>query len=259
MAGEIKAGGLLFHTHQLTAAVLREILQVHRRGGLRHVPSPAEQVKLAFQVLAAGLGDLVHHRLAHVQQLGTIDAHAVKRPAFDEVLQHPLVQVRVKQALAEVRKTGKGSRLFPLRQHGVDESPPYALDRHQSEADVVAGHGEIRPGLVDIRRQQGDAAFLAFRDILGHLLAGIQYGGQQGGHVLLGVVILEPGRLIGHDGVTHRVGLVEGVLGKGFDLIVNILRRLLRDAPVHTAGDAPVRIAVDERFPLLFDLGPLFL
>ena len=48
-----------------------------------------------------------------------------------------------------------------------------------------------------------------------------------------------PGRLIGHHGIAHGVGLVEGVLGKVQDIVINGLGGIRRDAVGGAAGDVP--------------------
>ena len=68
----------------------------------------------------------------------------------------------------------------------------------------------------------------------------------------------EIGGLIGHDGVADRVGFVEGVVGEVVDVIINLLGSILWDAVGHAPLDVPLRIAVDERLPLLLDLLGLF-
>ncbi|CAN4035212.1 S-layer-like y domain-containing protein, partial [Dysosmobacter welbionis] len=54
-------------------------------------------------------------------------------------------------------------------------------------------------------------------------------------------------------------GLVERVVGKVVDILIDGLGRLLRDAVCHAARNVPLRIAVEECLPLLLDLGGLFL
>ena len=61
---------------------------------------------------------------------------------------------------------------------------------------------------------------------------------------------LEVGGLVGYDGVAHRVGLVEGVVGEVHNFVVNGLGHCLGDAVAHTAGDLLGRVAVDEDLPL---------
>ena len=124
---------------------------------------------------------------------------------------------------------------------------------------MLAGHGEVGLRLIDVGGQQMDAAVPALGDILSHLLAGVQHGGEQGGHILLGVVALEPGRLVAHNGVGHRVGLVEGVIGKGIDFIIDVLCHVLRDTVGDAAGNGPPGVAVDEGLPLPLDVLDLLL
>ena len=114
-------------------------------------------------------------------------------------------------------------------------------------------------GAVHVRRQQTDAVAAAVGNIFSYLVRTVQNAGQQSGHILLGVVALEPGGLIGHHGVGHGVGLVEGVVGKVIDLVVDGLGHVLRDAVGGAALDVPGRIAVEERAPLLLDILDLLL
>ena len=65
---------------------------------------------------------------------------------------------------------------------------------------------------------------------------------------------LEPRSLVGHHGVAHRVGLVEGIVGEIVNLVVDGLGHVLRDAVCHAAGDVPLQVPVEERLPLLFNI-----
>ena len=69
----------------------------------------------------------------------------------------------------------------------------------------------------------------------------------------------EIGGLVGHDGVADCVGFVEGVVGKVVDVVINLFCDVLRDAVGHAPLDVPLRVAVDERLPLLLDLLGLLL
>ena len=70
---------------------------------------------------------------------------------------------------------------------------------------------------------------------------------------------LEPGGLIGHHGVGHGVGFVEGVIGKVEYLVVNGLGNLLGDAVGGTALDMPGGITVKKGAPLPLDILDLLL
>ena len=95
---------------------------------------------------------------------------------------------------------------------GIPLLPP---DVNQSGADFTVVEEGIRFGLVALKGVGRNFIanllaehILALCDVLGHLLGGVQHGGEQGGHVLLGVVALEPGGLVAHDGVDQGVGLI---------------------------------------------------
>ena len=70
---------------------------------------------------------------------------------------------------------------------------------------------------------------------------------------------LEIGRVVGHLGIADGVGLVEGIVGKIQNLVVDFLGCLLADAVLHRAGDAPLRVAVDKGLALGHDDGLLLL
>ena len=160
--------------------------------------------------------------------------------------------------LTEGLEGRKCASLLSFRHHLVNKPSADALHRRQAESDALLYHGEVGARLIDVRRQQAKPHLLTLGDVLRHLAAGIQNTGQQGGHVLLGIVAFEIGGLIGHDGVADRVGFVEGVVGEVVDVIINLLGSILWDAIGHAPLDVPLRIAVDERLPLLLDLLGLF-
>ena len=185
-------------------------------------------------------------------------AKAVKGAAFDEGIHHPLVAVSIKHPLAKI---GQGSKIpprLPLVQYLEGKTPAHALHGGQTKTDPSLGHGKVGPGVVHIRGQQGNAAGLALGNILGYLGAGVQHRGQKSRHILPGIVVLEPGGLVGYDRVGQRVRLIEGILGKGVDLPVDLLGHLLGDPVGHTAHDIAGGISMDKVFPLLLDLLPLF-
>ena len=105
-------------------------------------------------------------------------------------------------------------------------------------------------GVVQVGRKHGDAQFLALGDVARDFCGGVQHRGHEGRHVLPGVVALEVGGLVGYDGVAHRVGLVEGVVGEVHNFVVNGLGHRLGDAVADAAGDILVRVTVDEYLTL---------
>ena len=200
----------------------------------------------------------VHDGLIDVYQLRPLGSQGVKRAAADQVLYRPLVDVAAHHAVAEIVE-GRERCLLPLAHHRLDEAPADVLDGHEAEADSPLLHGEAVGGAVDVRRQQGDAAVLALVDVPRHLVGVVQHGGQKRRHVLLGEVVLEIGRLVGHHRIGDGVGLVEGVVGKVVDLVVDGLRRFRRNPVCHTACNVPFLVTMDKGVPLPGDvLGLLF-
>ena len=180
-------------------------------------------------------------------------AEAVRRAALDEVFHGPLVELPLPHALDEVFQRLEGAALLPLFHHGANQADSYIFHRAKAEADGVALHGEVVLGVVQIRGQDGNPQFFTFRDISGNFRGGVQHRGHQGRHILPGIVALEIGGLVGHDGIAHRMGLVEGVVGEVHDFVVNGLGHRLGNAVAHAAGDVLGWVAVDEDLPFRLD------
>ena len=250
VAGEIETSDLLLHEHPLPLGVFGDVGHGDLGDG-DGLPSPsAEEVELPLQALLVGLSHRSGHLVADLHELGAAGAGGVESSGADQALQHPAVQVVVIHPGTEIGKGGKGPVLLPLGQQARGKAPAHPFQRRQAEADVLPRDGKFRFRLVHIRRQKGDAHILALGNILRHLLLGVQHRGQKGRHILPGVVVFEPRGLIGHNGVAHRVGLVEGVVGEVVDLVVDGLARLYVDAVAHTAGNASLGISPQECLPL---------
>ena len=108
-------------------------------------------------------------------------------------------------------------------------------------------------GVVHVRRQGGNAHFLALGNIAGNFGGRVQHGSHKGCHILPGVVAFEVRRLVGYHRIAHRVGLIEGIVGKGNDFIVQGLGSLLRYSVGDTAGYPLFLIAVYKNLPLRLD------
>ena len=62
---------------------------------------------------------------------------------------------------------------------------------------------------------------------------------------------LEIGGLIGNQRITDGMGFVKSIVGKVEDFIIDFLGNFLLHSVGDGAGNAPLRVAVDEGFPLL--------
>ena len=241
VAGEVQSCDLPLLTHQLLRGVFREVRHGHLcvppGGGRRGY---AEKVHLSLHILPPGAADGVHELVAHRHHLAAACAEAVEGPGADEVFQRPLVDVAVVQPFAEVLEPGKGTIFLPFPDHALNKAPANVFDCRQSEPDAALLYGKAVQGAVHVRRQQGYAHVPALGDIPGHFFRVAQHRRQQGRHIFAGVVIFEPGRLIGDHRVTDCMGLVESVIGKVIDFVINGLRGVSRDAVCNTTGNISV-------------------
>ena len=91
---------------------------------------------------------------------------------------------------------------------------PDALDRVEPEADVAVDDDELVVGEVDVGRQDVDPHALGLGGEERDLVLRVHDRGDQRGHVLGGVVGLQPRRAVGDQRVARGVGLVERVVGR---------------------------------------------
>ena len=104
-----------------------------------------------------------------------------------------------------------------------------------------------------------NAAVPALADVARHLVGVIQHAGQQRRHILPGKMVLEIGGLIGHHRIGNRVGLIEGVVGKIVDLVINGLRRLCQGLdrqvlPLQGVVVELLKPGGDQLLPQLFEI-----
>ena len=223
MAGEVKARGLLLHGHFFARGVFLHLR--HGDGGdLLPLGAVAEEVELAGDILLLLAVDAVDDRPGDLYEGAALAAHAVEGAGADQAVDRAAVEVLARHAAAEFLEAAEFAAELPLGHEAVDHAPADALDRDEAEADVPARDREVGLGLVDVRRQQADAHFAAFGDILGHLRAVFKHAREQRGHILARVVALHVGRAVGHDRVADGVRLVEGVAGEVEDLVVDRVR-----------------------------------
>ena len=186
-------------------------------------------------------------------------AKAIHSAAFDKVFHGPLVQFPFPHPLKEILQGFEGAALLALADHGPNQAVADVLHRTETKADRIALHHKVVIGVVDIRGQHRDIQFLTFGDVTGYFGGRIQHGGHQRRHILLGIVAFQVRRLVGHHRVAHGMGLVEGVVCKGNDLIVDGLAHAFADPALDAAVNILGRVTIDEGLPFRFDNLHLFL
>jgi len=102
-----------------------------------------------------------------------------------------------------------------LLTNDVFNGPPAdVLYRRQAKADLAPYNTEVHQALIDIGRQDFNPQPAAFFNIQGYLVGVFHNAGNEGRHVLDGIIGLEVGRLVGHQGIGSRMALVKTVTGK---------------------------------------------
>ena len=84
-------------------------------------------------------------------------AQAVHCPAADQILHRPLVQLPIVHALQEVLQRTEGAALPALGSHAADKPSADVFHSPKAETNAPLLYGEMVLGVVDIRRQQGNA------------------------------------------------------------------------------------------------------
>ena len=178
--------------------------------GLAHQPVLRELLPVAERLLEDG--EHPHPRLAG----------RVERAALDERLERALVDDLRVDALREVpdrvERPVLARRDDPLR-GGL----PHVLHRVQAEADLALDDGEVDGGRVDVGRQHLDPHLVAGVDVERDAVLRVHDARDERGHVLVGMVRLEPRGAVGDQRVARRVGLVEGVVLRGLHVLPELL------------------------------------
>ena len=99
----------------------------------------------------------------------------------------------------------KRAARLALGDNRLRHASAHAADAGQTKAHALLGSRELGTGLVDIWRQHGDAVVAARRDVMNDLVGLARVGRQNGRHVLVRIVRLEPRRLHNQDGVASGV------------------------------------------------------
>ena len=263
MTAEVEAGHLLFHRHALTGTVflyIRDREAVLLAVVLRAALFPgAEEIHLAGNVVPGLPADAVDHTAGRRDQGLALITEGIEAASTDQVFDGTAIEVFAVHTAKKVFKTAEGTVYPPLRFQLGDSTAADAFDGGQTEADVSAGHGKAGLGLVHIRGKEGKPEVPAFGRVFGDLLPVVKDGGKERSHVFTGIVLLHISGAIGHDGIAHGVGLVEGVAGKVQDLVIDAVGDCLRDAVGNRTGDPALRVAVDESDTLGVDDGVFLL
>src|SRR6476620_8869607 len=130
-------------------------------------------------------------------ELGAMSAKAIKRARFDQALDGRFGDDLVIDALAKIEDVLERAG-FASGYNVLGSAAAQALDGNQTEANLIALHGEIGFIGVDVRRPHRKAKFLGVLEMLDHdvaLVAVFDFAGQKGGHELGRVIRFEVSRL----------------------------------------------------------------
>ncbi|MBS1249861.1 MAG: hypothetical protein MAG431_01446 [Chloroflexi bacterium] len=140
--------------------------------------------------------------------------------------------------------------------YGLYGAFAHVFYRAQAKANArfplgVVFYDEVPTAIIDVRREDFYAHLATLRSVEGDFVGVALVDGQEGGHVLYGVVSFEISRLDGDNAIIGGVGFVETVAGK----LLPIFEDGLGCFSVHAFFDSPS----DEFFAVLFDFSFFFL
>ena len=192
--------------------------------------------RLVLLALCRRVDDVLGVVLAHkpAELLARI-ARVVKGACLDEGLDDATVRLARIHAIKEVEDVLVGAVYLALGHNEVAHALAHAADAGKTEANALGHRRELVARGVDVWRQHVDTVEAACRDVVNDFLGLTRVGGEHGGHVLAGIVGLEPGRLHNEDGISRRVRLVESIGGELKNVVPNLLGDLLLVAVGHRA------------------------
>ena len=176
MAGEVKPCRGLFHRHELLRRELGNVGQ-DERGLLRGLRAHAEKVDLPLHVRAVALSDAVHHLFVDSDELRALRARRVERACADQVLDRTLIDLHTVHAAAEILKVDERAIELALLHHAQDQPAANILDGDEAEADALGLDREAVGGVIDVRRQELDAALAALIEVFAHLVGRVEHTG----------------------------------------------------------------------------------
>ena len=204
----------------------------------KHIEERGLAARAVLLALYRGVDDVLGVVLVHkVHHLATRIPRGVEGACLDERFDHATVGLARVHALDKVVQRLKRTARLALGDNRLRHAGAHAADAGQTKAHALLGSRELGTGLVDIWRQHGDAVVTARRDVVNDLVGLARIGRQNGRHVLVRIVRLEPRRLHNQDGVAGGVRLVEGVGCELENIVPNLLGDLARvvvlDSAVH--------------------------
>ena len=219
-----------------------------------------KKAHLAGHVMFAGGLQVVQDAHVDAHHLLSGGTQAVQGARFDKALHGPAVDILFLTGHPgeKVPEVAEGAAQAALLQDGFNDGAADALDGGQGVVDAGRRDGKARLALVDVGRKDPDLHGPAGENIGGHLGGVVDHRGHESRHEFHGIIIFEPGGLVGDDGVAGGVGLVEGVFGKVHHSVVDAGGNLFIDPAGRAAGNVLLGVAVDEVPALLFHDG-LFL
>ena len=257
MAAEIQAQRLTFSGQPLLFCPRTHAGTRNAEGRLGNRIDIAEQILHANRVVATALLRRLHgvgnRRAEHgPRQILAPRLQAVQRTRAHQGLQRTLVDGAPIHTAAEIQQRHKGSACIARRDDGGHRALTKPLDGAQPVDNLaLVVDREVEFTQIDIGHYQRQPHLPAFLHQGYHLVGVLHVSRQHSRHEVRRVVFLEPGRLIGDQGVGSRVRLVEAVTRELFHQVEN--------------GTRPVRIdlallrALHERVALLRHLFRFFL
>jgi len=156
----------------------------------------------------------LHGPVNHFHELGAPAAQRVHGAGLDQAFQNAFVHQARIHGIAKLKQGVEAAQPPTGLQDAVHGIFAHIFDGRQAEADGFADGREIDVARIYVRGHHGDAHFPRFADIFHHLFGVAGFRCQQRGHEFDRVVRLEPGRLVGQQGVGAGMRLIEAVAGK---------------------------------------------
>ena len=206
--------------------------RTHRRFQFRiHV----ENGQLPRCVFFAAFHHFGEFLVVPLQHVGTGTMETVERSSLDEVFYHALVEEGV-ASFKQIRHVGELAVGFTLVHKLFDDGDAYVADASQTETQRPVFHTEHVPALVDAGWQNGNALRFGVLHVLFDLRNIVDTVVQKCANKLRRIVVFEPCRLVGYVGVAGGVRLVECVLRKVVQLLVDFQRRFFGNTVVDATG-----------------------